>query len=167
MFADRKMLLLHDSGAVSFQNLRTVGEILPTFKTSCLRYGLLSNHDTLEHALLETAACRMPLHLRVMFATLCTSHSCTFQHSCSLQLIPAPSSTPAAFSSFLHLPALSCSLQLTPAASSTPEASGTPAASSTPTASSSLLQFTAHPCGALLTSRVLFQHPLTTLSSAH
>ncbi|CAE1317822.1 unnamed protein product [Acanthosepion pharaonis] len=49
----------------------------------------------------------------------------------------------------LQLPALSCSLQITLTASSTP------------TASSSLLQFTVHPCGALLTSRC----PLT--SSTH
>uniref|UniRef100_A0A0L8HU10 Helitron helicase-like domain-containing protein n=1 Tax=Octopus bimaculoides TaxID=37653 RepID=A0A0L8HU10_OCTBM len=53
--------------AVTFQDLRTVGEILPTYKAAFLRHGLLSNDDTLEYTLLETDACRMPLQLRVMF----------------------------------------------------------------------------------------------------
>uniref|UniRef100_A0A0L8I1H4 Uncharacterized protein n=1 Tax=Octopus bimaculoides TaxID=37653 RepID=A0A0L8I1H4_OCTBM len=40
---------------VNFQDLHTVGEILPKFKASCLRYSLLANDDTLSDAL--TVAC--------------------------------------------------------------------------------------------------------------
>ncbi|XP_014786768.1 uncharacterized protein LOC106881070 [Octopus bimaculoides] len=70
---DRKISLVNVAATcfrrVSLQDLRTVErEILRIVKASCLRYGLLSSDDKLEHALLEAAACRMPLQLRVMFA---------------------------------------------------------------------------------------------------
>ncbi|CAE1296448.1 unnamed protein product [Acanthosepion pharaonis] len=75
-----------------------------------------------------------------------------------------PSETPAHSFSFQLTPAASCSLQLTHAASSA--LLQLPAVSSSrfqqpPAHSNSFQRPPAHSCGALLTFRYLFQHPLT------
>lgn len=72
LYIRMRMLLLYVSSGVSFQNLLTVGEIVLTFKATCLRYSLLPNDDTLENPLLEAAACQMSLVSCVTFAALHT-----------------------------------------------------------------------------------------------
>jgi hypothetical protein len=67
-----RLLLLHVSGATSFEDLRTQnGELCDTFKEAAQKLGLFNDDATWDHTLMEAAAEKMPRELRQLFANLC------------------------------------------------------------------------------------------------
>ena len=67
-----RLLLLHISGATSFQDLKSVnGVVHTTFKEAAMQCGLMNNDDTWENTLDEAILCSMPKQLRELFAYIC------------------------------------------------------------------------------------------------
>jgi hypothetical protein len=67
-----RLLLLHVSGATSFEDLRKHnGELCATFKEAAQKLGLFNDDATWDHTLMEAAAEKMPRELRQLFANLC------------------------------------------------------------------------------------------------
>eukprot|EP00112_Aurelia_sp_Birch-Aquarium-sp1_P020718 Seg540.7 transcript_id=Seg540.7/GoldUCD/mRNA.D3Y31 product="ATP-dependent DNA helicase PIF1" protein_id=Seg540.7/GoldUCD/D3Y31 len=66
-----RMLLLHCSGALSFQDLRTVeGHEYPTFQDAARAMGLLQDDTELHRCLEEAHIMQMPRQMRALFATI-------------------------------------------------------------------------------------------------
>ncbi|UYV80593.1 hypothetical protein LAZ67_19000888 [Cordylochernes scorpioides] len=66
-----RLLLLHVAGAQSFEDLRTVDDIVcSTFKEAAQRRGLLADDSEWDACLAEAALFQMPCQLRQLFATI-------------------------------------------------------------------------------------------------
>ncbi|UYV81761.1 hypothetical protein LAZ67_20002254 [Cordylochernes scorpioides] len=66
-----RLLLLHVAGAQSFEDLRTVDDIVcSTFKEAAQRRGLLADESEWDACLAEAALFQMPCQLRQLFATI-------------------------------------------------------------------------------------------------
>eukprot|EP00795_Rhopilema_esculentum_P007779 gene7779-13625_t len=66
-----RLLLLHERGATSFEDLRTVdGELHHTFNNAAKAMGILDDDAELIHCLDEAAIINMPPQMRQLFATL-------------------------------------------------------------------------------------------------
>ncbi|XP_063781333.1 LOW QUALITY PROTEIN: uncharacterized protein LOC134929683 [Pseudophryne corroboree] len=67
-----RILLLHVPGAISFQALRTVNNVVcETFKAAAFAQGLLASDDEWHHCLTDGATYLMAKQLREMFAYIC------------------------------------------------------------------------------------------------
>ena len=67
-----RLLLLHVTGATSFDNLKTVeGEVCSTFKEAARRLHLLADDTEWDQCLSEASTFQMPKQLRQLFATIC------------------------------------------------------------------------------------------------
>ena len=67
-----RLLLLHVSGATSFEHLRTVdGQVAATFQEACRLRGLLEDDAEWHRCMAEAAAFRMPRQMRLLLATIC------------------------------------------------------------------------------------------------
>ncbi|XP_062212752.1 uncharacterized protein LOC133913583 [Phragmites australis] len=66
-----RVLLNHVTSATSYEDLRTVdGEILPSFRDTAERRGLIEADNTLDECLTEAELFQMPSSLRRLFATI-------------------------------------------------------------------------------------------------
>ncbi|XP_072013683.1 uncharacterized protein [Amphiura filiformis] len=66
-----RMLLHHQKGATSYNDLRTVaGEEQPTFQATCLKLGLLEDDTEIDKVMEEAAGIRFGNQLRDVFATI-------------------------------------------------------------------------------------------------
>ncbi|XP_058810119.1 ATP-dependent DNA helicase pif1-like [Phymastichus coffea] len=66
-----RLLLLHVKGAVSFESLRTVDNVIhPTFTAACLALGLIENDEEWKRAIEEGTKCMMPQKLRYLFVRI-------------------------------------------------------------------------------------------------
>jgi hypothetical protein len=67
-----RLLLLHQRGARSFEELKTVDNILcNSFREACLALNLLENDEEWDRCLTEASNFKMPRQLRDLFATIC------------------------------------------------------------------------------------------------
>ena len=67
-----RLLLLHITGATSFEDLRTVhGTTFPSFKDACIEMGLLESDAVWDETLADAVAVGMPKALRELFALIC------------------------------------------------------------------------------------------------
>ena len=70
-----RMLLLHVSGAKSFEELESVGDFTAdTFQDACKLRHLLDDDSEWDNTMMEASNFRMPRELRALFATIC-AHS--------------------------------------------------------------------------------------------
>uniref|UniRef100_A0A0A9DUN1 ATP-dependent DNA helicase n=1 Tax=Arundo donax TaxID=35708 RepID=A0A0A9DUN1_ARUDO len=66
-----RILLNHVTGAISYDDLRTVdGNILPTFREAAEKRGLIEADNTLDECMTEAELFQMPSSLRRLFATI-------------------------------------------------------------------------------------------------
>ncbi|XP_064643567.1 ATP-dependent DNA helicase PIF1-like [Lineus longissimus] len=68
-----RTLLLHVPGAKSYEDLRTVNDVLaPPFHAACKLRNLLTDDTQWEHTLAEAVTFQMPHQLRLLFAVICS-----------------------------------------------------------------------------------------------
>nr|XP_015926984.2 uncharacterized protein LOC107454337 [Parasteatoda tepidariorum] len=67
-----RMLLLRKSGAISFDDLKTVnGNLCASYQQACRKLGFLEGDEHWHNTLCEASQIRMPRHLRMLFAVIC------------------------------------------------------------------------------------------------
>ncbi|OXA46565.1 hypothetical protein Fcan01_18730 [Folsomia candida] len=67
-----RLLLLHKRGVTSFEDLRTVEDVIyPTFKEAAQKSGIFSDDATWDFALTDAAIWKMPRQMRDLFAYIC------------------------------------------------------------------------------------------------